>query len=626
MLFVMLGCLVLPYAAKAQKLEDFEDAEALAKKGFFSTYFKGLFKGFFIVDPIWDMGGGVSLNMRSYSALGTTPRQDPFFYSLGANVNIRLWKVQLPISIAIAAKNTEASYPNPKELIAAFKNDVESQKKNFIRMGMSPRYKWIKLHFGNRNMTFSQFTLTNLTYLGAGTELTPGKFRFSGMYGRLAKAVPINLSLASPNLPVFSRKAYALKAGYGTQDEFFDLCYLNSKDDPNSIYLPPDSPTKISPESNEAIAFVGQKTFFKKLKLKLDIGSSAISPNELDASGKTLFPHSLTYTARRTSLFKYAMDNTLDFQTEKFTVGIEQKRIDPGYKSHGAYFTNSDIQDISLKNSFGLFKGAVHFNLSGGFQQDNLDKAKATTTTRLITTDNINFSKGAFTIDFNYNNNSSNVAYLLSNKLDSLNVIVVSQDAGVNFTWSKADKKQNQHALNISLDRQQVSDNVNDPSASAASRMLVGNLVYTYALSKTGWSFSSKGSFNQNKLAGMVMNRFGAGFGVNKNFLEGKITTGFDLNYLLTKTAGAPNTDNLTGGLKASWNITGNQSINLAWNYLSNRTLAATLAKTGEVVGTLGYQYNFSKPKFGKKKKPEAPAETPAPAAAPAATPAEPKN
>ncbi|MCU0347303.1 MAG: hypothetical protein MUC59_10175 [Saprospiraceae bacterium] len=73
----------------AQQVQDFEDLEAVSKKGFFPTYVKGLFKDFTDFGKPFDYSGGFGINMRSYNALGTTPRQDPFLYTANANFNAR---------------------------------------------------------------------------------------------------------------------------------------------------------------------------------------------------------------------------------------------------------------------------------------------------------------------------------------------------------------------------------------------------------------------------------------------------------------------------------------------------------------------------------------------------------
>ncbi len=590
---------MMPLATYAQ-LEEFEDIEAVGKEGFFKNYVKGMFKGFSDFGDPFMMSGGVGLNMRSYSAFGADSRQDPFFYSLNANANIRIYKLNLPFSLMVSAKNTESAYPNIKELIRAFRNNVENkienQKNRFVRFGVSPRFKWIKLHFGHRSMNFSQFTLANLNFLGAGMELTPGNLRISAMYGRLAKAEPIDLSLITPNIPVFERRGWGMKLGYGTNEEYIDLSLFKAEDDLSSIDIPEESPNQVAPEENLVIGINAQKTFLDNFNLKVEYATSAISPNAADASAPNKFPHpGFLFDAKQTTEYKNALESSLDFQAKIFTVGVAYKRIDPNYRSLGAYFFNNDIEDYTANLSFGLFQNAVNANLSGGVQKNNLDNSQASTLTRFIGTANIAYTLNSFNLGLNYTNNSSDIAYLLDPELDSLNVIIVTQDAGVNASYSFQDKGNNQHVLTATANAQMVTDEVEDPMASAASQMFVANLVYNYALSESQWKFSLKGNYNQNELAQMIMRRYGGGFGISKSFLEGKINTGLDFNYFLMKNENTDDQGNINGQFRMSFKINDTMNLNMNANLLSTRKGSGSTATSfSELTGTLGYQYNFS--------------------------------
>ena len=126
------------------------------------------------------LGGSMSYNHMS----GISQRRQPYGYRLFGSVNIKLYGWSFPFSVAISQQGSSFSQP-------------------FSLYGVSPQYKWVKLHVGYRNMRFSEFTLGGVTFLGGGVELTPKKFRFSAMYGRLRKAVeyPKNQFEIPYNLP-----------------------------------------------------------------------------------------------------------------------------------------------------------------------------------------------------------------------------------------------------------------------------------------------------------------------------------------------------------------------------------------------------------------------------------------
>jgi len=151
--------------------------------------------------------GNINLNLIGYYVNGIPYRADPFSAILSANVTASFYGIELPIAIAIS--NKQESYAQP-----------------FNQFGMSPRWKWITLHGGYRNVTFSNFTLAGHTFIGAGIELNPGIFRFGAIYGRFDRKTTENPLYKNDSLPHYARKGYAVKLGVGTEQNFLDLIFL----------------------------------------------------------------------------------------------------------------------------------------------------------------------------------------------------------------------------------------------------------------------------------------------------------------------------------------------------------------------------------------------------------------
>ncbi len=593
---------VLPFTALAQ-LDSFEDLEEVTKKGFFKNYFTNLFNDFKDFGDPFTMTGGVGLNLRSYNAVGGDARQDPFFYSFNANLNARIYKLNLPFSLLITTRNRESSLPNFREIVNSFRNDIQAQKDRFVRFGMSPQYKWIKFHLGHRSMNFSKFTLSNLNFFGAGMELSPGNWRFAAMYGRLAKAEPLDLSLNTPNLPIYQRLGWGAKFGYETEQQGISVMLFKGHDNSSSINIPEESPQKPSPEDNLTLGLNGQKLFFDKFRLKVDFGMSALSPNALDAeTNDGAYPRFL-YTERTTSEHNTALDAALDYEGEKFIAGVQFKRIDPNYKSLGAYFFNNDIIDLLGNLNFGAFKDQVNVQLSAGVQSNNIGLLKPTTTTRFIYSVDLSYSKDALSAGINYSNNTTDVGYVLNQNLDSLNAVIITQDAGANLNYTITDKGNNQHIFTLSGNIQEVGDDVVNPLESSKSSMIVGNFVYNFVLAETNWRFTTKANYNQNELAQTTTKRYGAGFGVAKTFLDDKMNFGVDVNYFLNSNKIGGNSTNLNGQFRWSYNVGYGINTNMSWGLL--RTASDSLTPFSEVTGNLGLQYTFNVAPFSKKKEQE---------------------
>ncbi len=590
---IIMIIMAIPGGLLAQ-LGNLEDVDAATKKGFFKTYFSDLFKDFKDSGDPFALTGGVGLNLRSYSiSEGQVLRQDPFFYALNANLNVRIYKLNLPVSLLVTAKNTSSSFPSFRELIDAFRRDIEAKRDRFVRLGMSPHYKWIKLHLGHRTMSFSKFTLSNLVFYGAGVELTPGKWRVAAMSGRLAKAEPIDLSLATPNIPVYERFGWGTKIGYGDKDQFIDFILFKARDDVNSIFIDPLNTVQVAPEENMTLGINIQKRFFEHLRFRAEFGLSTISPNALDAEGGSgIFLPRFMYQERITTEEHMALDLSVDYEAEKFTAGVQFKRIDPNYRSFGAFFFNNDVVDLLGRVRFTMLKGAMNVGLSGGVQSNNLDLSKPSTTRRLIYAGDVSYTKKAFTASIDYSNNTTDVGYVLNPDLDSLNAVIVTQSSGMTLSYSIPDQSQNQHVFVLTTHLQNVGDDIDNPLQSNTSQMILGNFTYNYALSESKWRFSARANYNQNELSEMRINRLGFGLGVSKSLLGNKINVGLDVNFFNNSNEAGGSGTNLNSQLRGSYRISKSLNSSLQWNLLSiNNDNSDPFT---ESIGNLGFQYNFN--------------------------------
>ena len=139
-----------------------------------------------------------------YNASGIQNRRTPFSYLFAGNLVASFYGVSMPVNFSISEEDRSVSQP-------------------FNQFGISPHYKWITVHLGYQNVNFSPYTLAGYTMLGAGVELTPGKFRLGFMYWRLNRATTIDTTTQSLAPISFSRKAFAVKIGYGTEKSFIDF-------------------------------------------------------------------------------------------------------------------------------------------------------------------------------------------------------------------------------------------------------------------------------------------------------------------------------------------------------------------------------------------------------------------
>lgn len=103
---------------------------------------------------------------------GKDSRRDPYFWMVGANLNISVYGINIPLSATISQQNKSFTQP-------------------FNQYGLSPRYKDVTVHLGYRSMMFSNFSLGGSMFLGSGVEVNPKNswVRVAAFYGRLVKPI-----------------------------------------------------------------------------------------------------------------------------------------------------------------------------------------------------------------------------------------------------------------------------------------------------------------------------------------------------------------------------------------------------------------------------------------------------
>ncbi|MCI1265396.1 MAG: hypothetical protein LKG19_02405 [Saprospiraceae bacterium] len=597
-LLIIFILIVFKWHAVGQ-LNTLENIDQLEKGGLKKTL-KNFIKDFYDFGDPFQMGGGVSLNLRSYNNNGAPLRQDPFFYTLGANLNFKIYQIDIPFSMVMTAKNTNKSYPSLSDMINSLKDQAKSKVNGYARFGISPHYKWAKLHIGHRSMNFSKYTMSNLNFFGTGLELNPGKVRLSGMYGRLAKAEPINLSLTSPNLPIYKRIGWSTKLGYGNDKASADVIVFAAKDDENSISIPAVYPKQKSPEANFAVGIQLQKLLLEKIRLKVDYTRSGVSPNTLDAESDKNSLTNFLLKRRNTTYYGNALEGSVSFEGKNQNSGLSFNRVDSKFKTFGAYFFNTDVFDIQGFTHFGLFQSKLNTSLKLGIQTNNLDGEKPSTTKRLIYDIQTGWSDKAFSAQFNYTNNSSNVSYILNQQLDSLNAVVVTKDIGANLNYVLPFKSDHVHSISLTANIQDVSDDIEKPNRISVSKLFLINAGYTLK-TKSKWLFGIRINHTKNEVPLTEVTRFGLGASVQKSLLKEKLSLGFNSNYYKNNNSLKQKSSNTILQITLGAKLFKGASLQFAYGIL--RTSSDVTPTFTECIGNLGLQYQFNYKPAKKKSK-----------------------
>lgn len=549
------------------------------------------------------VNGSINLNAVGYKAFGLEQRRDPFNWFLNGSINFTLFGYSAPFSFSYSNANTAFSQP-------------------FNQFRFAPQYKWIKTYTGNTSMSFSPYTLSGHMFFGGGVDLTPGKWRISAMYGRLRQAVQFSLDDTLQHTQAsFKRIGYGLKVGYETNGDAIGVSIFAAKDDPTSLlYIPIKS--NITPQQNVAVSISFRKKLFSKLSLDVEYGVSAMNTNAragTEAEGSTtpisnnllqgLLPNNTT------SRYFDAVNASLGYQGKNYVLNLKYERIAPEYQTLGAYYFNNDMRNITIAPGVRLFKNKLNLNANVGLQENNLDKTRASTSSRVVGAFNMQFAPNAkWNISSNYSNFSAFTKVrppndpFFRNGLDTLNFYQVSETTtgSISYSFGKGDAKQSV-AANGSY------QNANNQAAGTAppqlSDFVNGSFSYSYSLAPANLTLSLAITASSNSAAGTRTSFFGPAINASKSLFEKMLRASYSTSYSQTSSSGAVATSPVwSNQLSFSYTPTGKKkkdkegkekegssksNFSLGINML--RRLQGTEQQPAftELTSTLNYSYSF---------------------------------
>ena len=527
------------------------------------------------------INGSLGLSSTFYNANGIDDRQSPFTYGINANINMSLYGVvQLPFSFVwYNQQSSSFNYPS------------------FNRFGISPKYKWITAHIGHRSMRLSEYTLNGYTFLGTGLEMTPGKLRLAAMYGKFNQNSDLDPYMLD-SIPKYTRRGWAVKAGYGTERRFIDVSLLRIGDDTKNYALStnPQAPT---PAQNLAVGLTTNFDITKKLTFSFDGSISAFTKNskdslEIEISGFGTSLLQKLITINMTSTYYTAFKTSLAYKiTDRIGAALEYRRIDPEYQSLGTYFCNNDLELYAINANAGLWDNKLVFRGSLGVQRDNLGNTKKATSRRTVgsLSGSLNMTKN-LGIDVNYSNFSTNQRPGRSPLIDSLRLFQVNHNISVMPRFSKVTAL-NSHFVMLNVSRMQLDDkNKNNMSQSdTQTTMLMANYSLGFLKSGTNLSLGLNHTALENNMYEGKM--YGGSLGAAKTLLKNKMALNWTNSFMLNQVGGNDGTT-FTTYLSANYRPHPKHSFNLGANYIYNTyTNTDQSPSFNELRGELRYGYTF---------------------------------
>lgn len=544
------------------------------------------------------VGGGLNYSSVFYNADGIPNRRQPFTWFLNGNLNVSILDFSLPFTFNYS--NNQIAYTQP-----------------FNIQSFNPTYKWIKGYAGITAMNFSQYTLAGHIFAGGGVELSPKNFKFAAMYGRLKKAVEFDAEANSDINMSYKRMGWGASAGYEKNGHGIKLIYFAAKDDPNSLQFVPIN-TNVTPMENTVISIAGKTSLYKNIKLEAEYALSGLtrnvtSPQDLNTPPKNQIP--LLFQPNATSQFFSAFKSSIGYGIKTFAINLNYERIEPDYKTLGAYFFNNDLENITLAPSISVLKGKLNLSLNTGLQRDNLDNSKLNTTKRWVGSFNANYAPNQhWNVMGSYSNFSTFTKQrpqedpFYKNTLDTLNFYQLSQNAmfSAGYNFGKMKTRQNILVTANYLVTGQNQGAIQDPGLFGTtsqiklpSRVVNGNISHNISVVKTKTAFSIALNCNYSEMINTFTMYYGPNLNISQAFYNNTLraTIGTSYNQVLSNDIKTNELFNhrltLSYSPKFKNQKFGKVGFNASAIYLQKLKTAVGAGEFTEFTGNVGLNYSF---------------------------------
>lgn len=523
----------------------------------------------------FSINGGISLTSMYYSASGIEARYPDLMYALSGNITLNVYAFSLPFSFTYGSQ--EKSYYQP-----------------FNQFGLSPSYKWIKLHGGYRSLNFSPFTVAGTAFLGGGLELTPGKLRFAVLYGRFNRKSVFD-SLKTDYKPAFERMGMGVKLGVGTENNHIDLIWFKATDDTAGTSVLRKEEL-ITPAENVVLGVSTRLLLFKRLKFEGDVAGSVYDRDRtaprIEITDKQLkFLEMLFPLGYSTQVFK-AVQSSLQYQAKSWSVKTQYQRIDPDYKSMGAAYFQTDIENLTFGSSLSLWKRRIMMSGNLGLSHNNLAGNRASQTSRTIGSVNLALNPTvAYGFNFQFSNFGISQKAGIAVLNDSLKIVQNNQSFMISNRYSLIRKKMT-HTLNLVVNIQ----NMRDLNPDAVYKNEFENRIITagYLLSfRSGLSTGINLTHSDIRLSIQHTKALTLSVNASKSFKR-KLSLNGNIGFTDASGDSGKGNSILNGGISANYTLLKKHQFRLALNFMNNQAEPGSVMKSyQEFRGNLTYSYSF---------------------------------
>lgn len=558
------------------------------------------------------VSGMAGANFVYYHAAGIDGRSIPFNTLFTGNLNVDLFgKIKMPVSFSLSNQNINWSHPFDRKY---------QFMQPFNRFVLKPTYKGFTLQVGVCSMNFSPFTLAGHRYDGVGLEYKSKQnpFYFGLMLGNLRRATRVDTSGAADrratdrnNIPSYKRSGVGLQLGYRQKEDKVELIFFTASDKLSSLPYTLDD-YHISPEQNAVVSLKGAKVLQKKWVLDAEIAVSAVTLDiraaESGRQSNIINSYLGTISPGSSTEYKKAIKTAVMYRGKGFNTGIEYSRIDPGYRTLGAYYFVNDLETYAGKIAGQLLAGKLNVSANAGIQQDNVQKQKLKTLKRWVGALNFTYVPAEWiTAMLSYSNFTSfsnlrpTYDYLKQitpyQALDTLNFKQINQNiqAGVNVVLPSKNEDITQN-IGLNLVMQRGSDN--QGNLKVENNLSNTALDYSYGIKSLKMNISASLYYSDSDISGLTGTQWGPSLGFGKGFgsqdgIQWK--TQFNGTYTAGKMDKVSQSMlNMRAGVSAGLTKQLNLTTNIIYLNRKNVSTERYIPSFQEITATLGLVYNFS--------------------------------
>ena len=496
--------------------------------------------------------GNIGAAGNYYTSNEAVASRPPWMLSTYGNFNPVVYGISMPVSFAI--NQFGSSFKQP-----------------FAQFGISPTYKWAKLHLGVRSIQMSPLVFDGQSFRGVGLELNPKALRFAAFYGKLNRTVNEDTTSGKYAAPQFSRIGYGVKIGVGKENNFFDLIYFHAKDDSTSAEL--INKNKIHSQENSVIAASFKITPIKKIIWSADLAISGLTKDLSDSTGTDSITgiekfFSELMPVSNSTVVSYGGQSTLNFRSKMYNTTLGYRRVQPDFKSLGTPYMLNDIELINWLNNFNLLESKLNINTSISNQHNNLKKNLTSEMNTFVSNLNVNASlTSMFNINFNYS------GYMLTQKdgtaalNDSARLNQQIHQLNISPSYTILQKTKS-HTISGNANYMLLDDKNPVTSPFTSSNNLSTSLNYTLGLTSKSMNVTIGGLFTQYNQGDISYKSSGVTLGSSAQLLKNKnLSLQGSAGYIANRSSLKNAQSNLTFSANVGYNVK-HHSLNFFANYI----------------------------------------------------------